>query len=307
MESIDGSIKKPWSELFKLFVLLLLCSLIVSFGVIVIGALLGLDINEIGSVQIDNDARRTYFSYLVMASGSIGTFLLPAYFFQRRSPHLSIFPKANRKDWWIYVIPVIFLLVLAPLINLVGEWNMNMKFSEAFSGVERWMREQEDSMAQLMAQTVMTDKWDRLLLNVIVIGILPAICEEFFFRGALQHIFNRICKNEHLAIWTVAIIFSAIHFQFYGFFPRLILGVIFGYAVVWTGNIWSSVLAHFVNNTSVVLIAFIYANEGKSYDALMELDTYPIITYLGSLVFSAIIGIAFYRYIKKEAIWKKAG
>jgi len=305
MNTTDGSIKNPWIDLFQLFVWLLICTLGMQVVLLITALIFGKELSDL-AVIIPNRGP-DFFSYLALASGSLGTFLLPAYFFQQRRREFSLFPTDNPADWKRYVGPILFLFVLAPLMNLIGEWNMHMQLPESLSKIEAWMRQQEDNMAQLTGQIVMTTSWKRLLLNIIVIGMLPAICEEFFFRGALQHIFKRILKNEHAAVWVVGFIFSVIHFQFYGFFPRFILGVIFGYAVLWTGNIWTAVLAHFVNNTSVVIIAFYFARQGKGYEALMEVDTYPIIMYLGSFVFSAMIGFAFYHYIKKEAIWKKAG
>lgn len=296
----------PWADLFKLFVLLLVCTLGIQILMIILAWILGKDLNDI--IEVTSDAQGiSYFGYLVFAAGSIGTFLLPAYFFQKRNPDRVLFPKANLTNWRLYIAPIMFFLALTPLMNLIAEWNMHMQLPESFTSVERWMRAQEDSAGEIVAQLVMTSDWSRLILNIIVIGFLPAICEEFFFRGALQDIFERIVKNRYVAVWIVAIIFSAIHFQFFGFFPRFILGLVFGYTVLWTGNIWTAVFAHFVNNSTVVLFAFYYAKQGKGYDALMQLDTYPIITYLGSFVFSALVVLIFYRYIKKEAIWKKVG
>lgn len=307
MNAVDRSIKNPWTDLFTLFVLLLLCTIGIQFILVIAAWVFGKELTDLVQVLPDHGGGTNYFSYLVLASSSIGTFMLPAFFLQQRTPQLELFPKAHLGNWKVYAGPILFLIALAPLMNLVGDWNMHMKLPESFFKIESWMREQEDRMAQLTGQIVMTKRWDALLLNVLVIGFLPAICEEFFFRGALQNIFKRILKNEYAAIWVVGVIFSVIHIQFYGFFPRLLLGVIFGYAVVWTKNIWTAVLVHFINNTTVVLIAFYYAKQGKGYEALMKVDTYPIITYLGSFVFSAIIGFVFYTYIKKEAIWKKVG
>jgi len=85
----------------------------------------------------------------------------------------------------------------------------------------------------------------------------------------------------------------------------LLLGVFFGYMVVWTKNIWTAVVAHFVNNSMVVIWAFYYATQGKSYAELMKSDSYSLIVYLGSLVFSGIIAFIFYRYITRIKLYGK--
>ena len=87
-----------------------------------------------------------------------------------------------------------------------------------------------------------------LLINMVMIGVIPAIGEEFLFRGALQKIFSEWTKNKHLGIWISAILFSAMHLQFYGFIPRMLLGALFGYTLLWTGSLWIPIFGHFVNN-----------------------------------------------------------
>src|SRR5690606_5828101 len=236
---------------------------------------------------------------------SAGTFLLPAYIYQCRNEHVAILPKENISDWKPYLLGILFLFAFSPFMSLISDWNMQMKLPEAWQRIEQWMRETEDEAALLMGGLLMTTEWDRLVLNIIVLAILPGIGEELFFRGALQQIGTRIFKNEYVAIWIVAVIFSTIHVQFYGFFPRFLLGVFFGYMVIWTRNIWTAIVTHFVNNSMVVILGFYYATQGKSYTELMESDSYSIIVYLGSLIFSIIIAFIFYQYTTRLHIYGK--
>ena len=64
-------------------------------------------------------------------------------------------------------------------------------------------------------------------------------------------------RNKHLAVWIVAFVFSTLHFQFYGFVPRMLLGAIFGYAYLWSGSLWVPVIAHAYNNSSVVVMTWL--------------------------------------------------
>ena len=86
-----------------------------------------------------------------------------------------------------------------------------------------------------------------------MIAILPALGEELMFRGVIQRILTNWTKNYHWGIWITAFLFSAMHMQFYGFLPRMALGAMFGYLLVWTGTMWVPILAHFVNNAMGVL------------------------------------------------------
>ena len=67
----------------------------------------------------------------------------------------------------------------------------------------------------------------------------------------------RLTPSSHIAVWGVAILFSAVHFQFYGFLPRMLIGAYLGYLLVWTGSLWVPVLAHFTNNAFAVIASFI--------------------------------------------------
>ena len=79
-----------------------------------------------------------------------------------------------------------------------------------------------------------------MAMNLFTIALIPAIAEEFIFRGVFQNIFNNLFRSHHSAIWVTAFLFSAIHFQFFGFIPRFILGLAFGYLYFWGRNIMAA-------------------------------------------------------------------
>jgi hypothetical protein len=108
--------------------------------------------------------------------------------------------------------------------------------------------------------------------------------EELLFRGALQTIFLRWIRNPHVAILLVAFIFSAIHMQFYGFFPRLALGLLFGYLFYWSNNLWIPIFAHLVNNGAVVINTFIYQRQGNELSSLELSVSIPTFTYYISAI-----------------------
>ena len=93
----------------------------------------------------------------------------------------------------------------------------------------------------------------RLAVNIVVIAVLASVTEEFIFRGALFSILRKSIRNPHVTIWLIAVIFSAIHFQFFGFLPRMLLGAYLGYLLYWTKNIWIPVTAHFLHNATAVV------------------------------------------------------
>ena len=106
------------------------------------------------------------------------------------------------------------------------------------------------------------------LTNNRLTGLLTGLGEEMFFRGALQRICCDGMRRRHLAVWTAAFVFSTLHFQFFGFVPRLVLGAFFGYAYLWSGSLWVPVIGHALNNSAVV--AFMWMGNNSIDAAAMD-------------------------------------
>jgi membrane protease YdiL (CAAX protease family) len=170
------------------------------------------------------------------------------------------------------VLIVAIMFSIQPFISLVGYYNDQMVFPEALSGLESYLKEAESMATQLTSRFLSDNTTWGFLSAMFVVALVAAICEEFFFRGVLLQIFKRLFRNIHVAVWISAVIFSAIHFQFYGFVPRVLLGALLGYIFIWTGSIWGAVLAHFVNNAFAVVIHHFYSGT-PTYDILEKFGT----------------------------------
>ena len=197
---------------------------------------------------------------------SVATFLLPALagaYLWSNTPMQWL--HLNKKPSWQEVLASVVVMLLAiPGINLLSAWNQQMVLPEWMSGIEQWMRMQEDAAAQLTEQFLRVDTVGGLLVNIGLMALLPAVGEELTFRGVVQGMFTR---NKHVAIWATAAIFSFVHMQFYGFLPRMLLGAMFGYMLWWTGSLWVPMLMHFVNNCAAVVVAYLAYNhleEGRA-------------------------------------------
>ena len=100
-------------------------------------------------------------------------------------------------------------------------------------------------------------------MNILIIAIMAGIGEELMFRGVIQKILIGWTKDIHLGILYTAIIFSTIHFQFYGFVPRMILGMVLGYLYIWSKSLWVPVIAHAINNALTVTFTPNTFNKGN--------------------------------------------
>ena len=195
-------------------------------------------------------------------------------------------------SWQEALLAVAIMVCAIPAINLLADWNSQIVLPDCLKGFEQWAKQQEETAARLTERFLKADNVGVLLINIGLMALLPAIAEELSFRGTLQQIFG----NQHAAIWTSAIIFSAIHMQFYGFIPRMLMGAMFGYVFVWTGNLWVPILMHFTNNGLAVLVYYLV---GESADGKNYADTIGAGTtwWLGliSLVITSLGLLLFYR------------
>ncbi|MDR2121283.1 MAG: CPBP family intramembrane metalloprotease [Tannerella sp.] len=234
------------SVLFHFGVLtMLLCMGFVaaSVAMVVLTAVTGLDADSAMSLQ---------YAQLV---ASILVFLFPAMaaaWLCSRQPASFLGLKQVRDVRLLMWIAAATFLIL-PTVSLAGHFNMQMRLPEFMAPLERLMREMEDAAMEATVKMLQNEGFVALLVNLTVIAVAAGICEEFFFRGTVLSILRRKIRNPHVAIWTVAVIFSVIHFQFYGFVPRMLLGAFMGYLMYWGRSIWAPVFAHFLNNAAVVV------------------------------------------------------
>jgi uncharacterized protein len=195
---------------------------------------------------------------------------------------------------------VLIPLLIMPSNSWVINWNQGLRLPDFLNDMEVWLRSKEESKKELTRTLTTINSLSDFMLTFLVVGIVGAIGEELFFRGLIQNKLASIIRNSHLAIWLTAILFSAIHFQFFGFFPRLILGGLLGYLYHWSKNIFYPIIAHLVNNGTTVVLIYLYSLEYISFNVADA----PKANYL--LVFISLFGtigglIFFWKYFKHPA------
>jgi membrane protease YdiL (CAAX protease family) len=200
---------------------------------------------------------------LLQIFNAVGGFILPPLTFAFLIAwNAGKYLRLNRLPALNSLFAVLLIMFAAiPLINWLGEVNAMMKLPDALSGLEKWMKEAEENAAKFTKAFLRMNNITDFIVDLFIIAIIPAIGEELLFRGALLRILKNSTKNKHLAIWITAIVFSAIHMQFYGFIPRMLMGAYLGYLVTWSGSLWLAVFAHFINNGAVVIAAYFFKND----------------------------------------------
>jgi membrane protease YdiL (CAAX protease family) len=162
----------------------------------------------------------------------------------------SMFGTPNRQG---IMLSVALFMVAFPFINYLAEWNSNIEIPTALGD---WMQGKESQAGKLTELFLDMPSVGLLFFNLVMIALLPAVGEELIFRGIIQLGLHRQFGNAHVAIWVSAALFSAIHLQFFGFVPRMLMGVAMGYLLFWSGNLWYPIIAHLTNNAMSVVLSY---------------------------------------------------
>lgn len=286
-----------------LILIILFTTLIVFFtGVLIAIPLFGVDVMDMLSQAsgLENPEDISLMKYFQIVS-QIGMFIIPPLIFS------LLITKRPTKYLWLNRMPglitivstFILIFTILPGINWMMGINEQLSLPDWLGGIENWMRESEESAARLTEAFLQTETISGLLLNLFMVALLASVGEELLFRGVLLRIFARGFRNVHIAVWLSAILFSMFHLQFYGFLPRLALGIIFGYMLVWSGSLWLPILAHFINNASAVLAYYFY-NTGTSETPVESFgDVENNFLFALSLVISAILMVMIY-FLNKD-------
>ncbi|UFH57419.1 CPBP family intramembrane glutamic endopeptidase [Spirosoma sp. KNUC1025] len=234
-----------------------------------------------------------YELMILQAVNHLGTFLLPAllywYVIERRSwEQFNYKPVSAVAGFGLVALIVIAFM---PFDGLIIEWNQNLHLPETLAPIEQWIRDKEKNLEGITKYLTTFQNTGQLLMAMLVIAVIPAIGEEVLFRGILQRNFSYWAGNAHVGIWLSAALFSAIHVQFLGFFPRMLLGALFGYLYFWSGNLWVPILAHFVNNGFTVFMVYLYQKKLISMD-IESTESVPIVSAL--VAFACTAGMLYY-------------
>jgi uncharacterized protein len=202
----------------------------------------------------------------------------------------------------VVVLTAIIMIIIIPFNSKVIEWNKAIRLPEWMSGIEEWAMSKEQAMEQVTLFLTDFSHVGEFLFAFLIIAVVHGIGEELVFRGLIQPKIAWLTNNVHAGIWITAFFFSFFHMQFYGFFPRMLLGALFGYLYIWSGNLVVPIIAHIVNNGFTVTVLYLM----KLGYVAPDLESPEKITTTVGL-FSALFTIAllvgfrfYYRQLEKK-------
>lgn len=219
------------------------------------------------------------------------TFLVPVILFVLfYESDTRTFLKADfgRRSWIQALAAMAITLLLVPAIDVVTQWNDGWHFAEPLEGILREITERSQKLIEsFMADATVAG----LIINILVIALVPAVCEELFFRCVVQQTFHKWFKNAHVAIVVTAIVFSMAHGEVYAFVPRVVMGLLLGYLFYYGRSVVANICAHFLNNATIVVLYFLYQRGVIGFAP----DELPSVGWLWNVLF--ILAAAFLFYV----------
>ncbi len=276
---------------WQLKILFLFCGMMVALFVVAIAVML----------MFGEDSQNVNYMVAMSIAQNLVMFILPVVMLAMLSKRTDLIPMSH--TLWMTKGPTlksILLVVLVwiaalPAMNYVVEWNQNIEFPSWLQGLENQLRDMESDATAATNKLLDAQSLGMMIFMVLVVGVLTGLGEEIFFRAGLLGTMLHGKVNKHVAVWAVAIVFSAFHLQFFGFVPRILLGAWLGYLLVWTGEVWTPIIAHALNNGSIVLVTYLANNNYISDNYLETTGTGNHWMALGSAMATVLLLVVFMR------------
>lgn len=290
LRPVFGNLSPASKFMMLLMILIIGAMLSIAVTFLIAAGLWGKDaLNSLSTADTDGQLNLLRIAQII---SQMGIFILPALLFawlteSKPLVRLGMTKPLPRQ----FIIALLIVPVAGPMINELVQWNETMQLPQALHGIETWMKTSEENATRLTEGFLKAPGWSTLWINVLMIAILPAIGEELLFRSLLIGLLRKYFRSVHWPVIISSFIFSVIHFQFYGFIPRFILGMMLGYLFVWSGSVWLPMLAHFINNVTTVIISFLYYNHyiSSSAETIGKSPEWPWVVLSGMLTLGLLM------------------
>ncbi|MCX6315840.1 MAG: CPBP family intramembrane metalloprotease [Bacteroidetes bacterium] len=287
-----------WSQLVIVICMALVSLFLVgALGSVILAKMAGISLLEVGNIaKMDPNNPRTIFlirGFQVVQFFAL--FVIPvlvcSWMFSTNTKKYLGLQASSRNSYYLWAS--VIMIVSIPLIGFVGELNQRVEFPADIAG---WMKKEEESAKRTINALLSRHTIKDLLLNLIFIAGLAAVGEELLFRGMIQRLLIKIFKSPWAGIIVAAILFSAMHVQFYGFIPRFMLGVFLGAAYWYSGSLWVPMLAHFVYDGLMIVLTY-YKPEMIADEKGVALSSMAV----AASVSAALVGWILFRMKKESA------
>lgn len=240
----------PFLQLLMLFA--------VALGLLGVDSVLTLVVAAFG-IDIMSPSNMRIFQTISQLLMFIVPVLLVVWLYHRDEARPFLRLDFSRRPWLFALVGLAVWVLLMPLMDWSTVWNDSWHFGSPFEPVEKIFRKIGEQSQSIMEKLLSGSSVAVLLANLFVIAVVPAVCEELFFRAGMQNLMLRWVKNPHVAIWVTAAVFSLFHGEIFAFVPRFIMGAVLGYLYFGSNSIVPNMVAHFLNNAMVVVLYWLIA------------------------------------------------
>lgn len=267
-------------------------------GILVLSGITGLSPLDVSDVSRWESGRPGMITFVrgMLVIQFFGLFGIPSFLFARLSDpqpaqYLGLRPPSKNIYW---ILGIAALLVAIPLVEYTGTLNRHVNFG----GWQKWAQSMEDAAARQIAFMLGRNTPAELLLNIVFIAAFAGVGEELFFRGVLQRLFIKATHRPWAGILITAFLFSFFHFQFFGFLPRFLLGILLGALYWYSGSLWTAIVAHFAYDAFFIVLAYFQPHLIENTDASLVSESYLVVT---ALISAALVGLLVWLMKKASA------
>lgn len=300
-KSSANNSKSPLAAVLRFTLIWIFCFFTFNLiGAYLAAYLLGVEANNLDLAALATD-ENIWVLKIMQITISGGSFLLPplVYVFTQKESITKYFGFRKPFSFELLLSTVMIFIFSGPVVYWLLQINQSLVLPEYLSGLEQYLQSMEEGSGDMLLKLLSMNSVGQLLINLFMIALLPGVGEELLFRGVLQKLLGKFYKNPHLGIIGAAMIFSFIHFQFYGFLPRMALGVLFGYLYFWSGNLLYPIIGHILHNGAQVLMVYSLGSDFSEQE-LESVGQYSPYVIMITTVFLLITLASFQRKSKNS-------
>lgn len=260
-------------------------------GVMVLKGITGIDVlavRDVANWSETNPQMITFVRGLLLIQ-FLGLFVIPTllfgYFSDPQPMKYLGLQKPFSPSFWILGLAV--MLFAIPLVDLLGFVNQKLAFGRAHD----YFKTMEEDAAKQIKFMLSRHTPGELFKNLVFIAVFAGVGEELFFRGVLQRLFIRVTKNAWMGIVLAALLFSAMHLQFFGFFPRLFLGVVLGAIYWYSGSLLAAMLAHFAYDALMIILVYYNPDMIENMEATIMKQSVTMMVVYGAISAAIVVGL----------------
>jgi len=255
----------------------------------------GLIVSEItdgNSAQFYNEGMQLFpvAFMLTNAISQVFIFLLPAVIFaglmsSKISKYLGFNKLQNSKQLlWSVMLGILAIFFMTSLGSMIRSLDLGQVAND--------MQVARDAAMKTYLQS---SNLGQLILNVFLLALIPAVCEELFFRGVVLKFMLGFLHKPWIAFASTSLFFTFLHSSVYEFVPIFLASMLLCWVYYKTNNIYNVIVLHFLNNGLQIVMLYLAG------DAASGTEQADLLVYFCIFALSLAVGFLVMKMLNKVA------